>query len=99
MGASAPIFKGHIMPNTKPIGVAYEDQQLDGAVMGKAGGTAGFFGVTPTTQPPSLSTNALPTLTTANISALTTAQISALNSTLSNVNSVITDLKILGLIA
>ena len=39
------------MPNTKSIGVAYEDQQLDGAVMGKSGGTAGFFGVTPVAQP------------------------------------------------
>lgn len=36
--------------NTKSIGVAYEDQQLDGAIMGKAGGTAGFYGVTPVTQ-------------------------------------------------
>ena len=39
------------MPNTKPIGVAYEDQQLDNAIMGKSGGTAGFFGTTPITQP------------------------------------------------
>lgn len=38
------------MPNTKAIGVAYEDQQLDGAVMGKSGGTAGFYGVTPVAQ-------------------------------------------------
>ena len=38
------------MPNTKSIGVAYEDQQLDGAVMGKAGGTAGFYGTTPVVQ-------------------------------------------------
>ena len=36
--------------NTKPIGVAYEDQQLDGAIMGKTGGTAGFYGTTPITQ-------------------------------------------------
>ena len=36
--------------NTKPIGVAYEDQQLDGAVMGKTGGTAGFYGTTPVVQ-------------------------------------------------
>lgn len=36
--------------NTKPIGVAYEDQQLDGAIMGKAGGTAGFYGTTPVAQ-------------------------------------------------
>ena len=39
------------MPNTKSIGVAYEDQQLDGAIVGKSGGTAGFFGTTPITQP------------------------------------------------
>ena len=38
------------MPNTKPIGVAYEDQQLDGAIMGKTGGTAGFYGTTPIVQ-------------------------------------------------
>ena len=38
------------MPNTKPIGVAYEDQQLNGAVMGAVGGTAGFYGTTPVTQ-------------------------------------------------
>lgn len=35
------------MPNTKPIGVAYEDQQLDGAVIGLSGGTVGFYGTTP----------------------------------------------------
>ena len=38
------------MPNTKAVGVAFEDAQLDGAVMGKAGGTAGFYGTTPVTQ-------------------------------------------------
>jgi hypothetical protein len=38
------------MPNTKSIGVAYEDQQLDGAVMGKTGGTASFYGLTPIAQ-------------------------------------------------
>ena len=38
------------MPNTKSIGVAFEDQQLDGAVMGKTGGTAGFYGTTPIVQ-------------------------------------------------
>ena len=39
------------MANTKSIGVAYEDQQLDGAIVGKSGGTAGFFGTTPIAQP------------------------------------------------
>jgi len=38
------------MPNTKPIGVAYEDQQLDGAVIGASGGTVGFYGYTPVAQ-------------------------------------------------
>lgn len=38
------------MPNTKAVGVAFEDPQLDGAIIGKAGGTAGFYGVTPVTQ-------------------------------------------------
>lgn len=50
------------MPNTKPIGVAYEDQQLDGAIVGKSGGTAGFFGTAPTTKPTALTT-ALTTIT------------------------------------
>lgn len=85
------------MPNTKSIGVAYEDQQLDGAIMGKSGGTAGFFGVTATNQPAAITTATLPTLTTSNISGLTTTQISALNTTLSNVNTVIGSLKTLGL--
>ena len=38
------------MPNTKPIGVAFKDPQLDGAVMGEAAGTAGFYGKTPVVQ-------------------------------------------------
>jgi hypothetical protein len=42
--------------NTKPIGVAYEDPQLDGAIMGKSGGTAGFYGVTPVVQGAALTT-------------------------------------------
>lgn len=39
------------MPNTKPVGVAFSDPALDGAVVGATGGTAGFFGTTPTTKP------------------------------------------------
>jgi hypothetical protein len=85
------------MPNTKSIGVAFEDQQLDGAIMGKSGGTAGFFGAVATNQPAAITTAATPTLTTSNLSGLTTTQISALNTTLSNVNTVISSLKTLGL--
>jgi hypothetical protein len=43
------------MPNTKPIGVAYEDQQLDDAVLGKSAalsGKIGFYGLTPVVQRP-----------------------------------------------
>jgi tryptophan synthase alpha subunit len=36
--------------NSKSIGVAYEDPQLDGAIIGKTGGTAGFYGTTPIAQ-------------------------------------------------
>ena len=35
------------MPNTKPIGVAYSDPQLDAAIIGTASGTVGFYGTTP----------------------------------------------------
>ena len=43
------------MPNTKPIGVAYEDPQLDQAVLGKTAalsGKIGFYGITPVVQRP-----------------------------------------------
>jgi hypothetical protein len=38
------------MPNTKPIGVAFEDPQLDGAILSKSGGTVGFYGKAPVAQ-------------------------------------------------
>ena len=38
------------MPNSISIGSAYEDQQLNGAVHGKRGGTASFYGRTPVIQ-------------------------------------------------
>ena len=41
------------MSYTKPIGVAYEDQDLDDATLGKSatlGGKIGFYGRTPVTQ-------------------------------------------------
>ena len=84
------------MPNTKPVGVAFSDPALDGAVMGATGGTAGFFGKTPATQPAALATVDLNTLTTTSVSYLTTTQISALQT---SVNGVITSLRTLGLTA
>jgi hypothetical protein len=50
VGLRPHLFKGKIMPNTKAVGVAFEDAQLDGAIMGKSGGTAGFYGTTPIVQ-------------------------------------------------
>lgn len=41
------------MSYTRPIGVAYEDQDLDDATLGKSaalGGKIGFYGATPVTQ-------------------------------------------------
>lgn len=52
------------MPNTKPIGVAYSDPELNGAVIGTSGGTAGFFGTTPVSKP-AANTAALTTVTIA----------------------------------
>ena len=72
------------MPNTKPIGVAYEDQQLNGAVLGAAGGTIGFYGKTPVVQGAAVTTLA----TTPTATDIATA-----------VNSIISRLKTVGLIA
>lgn len=72
------------MPNTKPIGVAYEDQQLDGAVLGATGGTIGFYGKTPVVQGAAITTLA----TTPTATDIATA-----------VNSIISRLKTVGLIA
>jgi tryptophan synthase alpha subunit len=41
------------MPNTKSVGIAFSDPQLDGAVIGNTaalGGTVGFYGKTPVVQ-------------------------------------------------
>jgi len=84
------------MPNNKPVGVAYSDPQLDGAVIGISGGTAGFFGATPTTQIAALTTINLGTLATAATAYLTTAQIASLQT---DINGIITGLKALGLMA
>jgi hypothetical protein len=72
------------MPNTKPIGVAYEDQQLNGAVLGTTGGTIGFYGTTPITQGAAVTTLA----TTPTATDIATA-----------VNSIISRLQAVGLIA
>lgn len=84
------------MANSKPVGVAYSDPQLDGAVIGASGGTVGFFGATPTTQVAALTTINLGTLATAATAYLTTAQIAALQT---DVNGLINAMKALGLMA
>jgi hypothetical protein len=69
------------MPNTKPIGVAYADPELDGAVIGSTGGTAGFYGTTPITQPAALTTQ-LTTITIADAAGTPDYALSALTTTL-----------------
>ena len=66
--------------NTKPIGVAYEDQQLDGAIMGKTGGTAGFYGTTPIVQ-----AAAITAVTDAATGAQLATAINALRTALKNI--------------
>ena len=44
------------MPNTKAVGVAFSDPELDGAVIGTSGGTVGFFGTTPVSKGAALTT-------------------------------------------
>ena len=70
------------MPNTKAIGVAYEDQQLDGAIVGASGGTVGFYGTTPITQRASAAqaTSAVGTASSADVTtALKAAVIEIMN--------------------
>lgn len=57
------------MGDTKSIGIAYRDQDLDGSVLGASGGTLGFFGTTATTQPASASQAAAATTAPVSISA------------------------------
>lgn len=57
------------MPNTKAVGVAFSDPQLDGAVIGTTTGTAGFFGAAVTTRPASASQAAVTTSASVSISA------------------------------
>lgn len=66
--------------NTKPVGVAYEDAQLDGAIMGKTGGTAGFYGTTPIVQAAAITA----VTTTASGTELATA-INAIRTALKNI--------------
>ena len=56
------------MPNSKAVGVAFSDPILDGAVIGAAGGTVGFFGATPVAEGAALTTQ----LTTITFTAPTT---------------------------
>ena len=67
------------MPNTIAVGVAYEDAQLNGAIMGKTGGTAGFYGTTPIVQAAAITA----VTNTATGTELATA-INALRTTLKN---------------
>jgi hypothetical protein len=72
------------MPNTKAVGVAFSDPELDGAVLGASGGTVGFYGTTPVVKGAAVTTLA----TTPTATDIATA-----------VNSIISRLKTIGIIA
>jgi hypothetical protein len=72
------------MPNTKPIGVAFEDPQLNAAILGTATGTIGFYGTTPITKGAAVTT----LVTTPTATDIATA-----------VNSIISRLQAVGLIS
>jgi len=79
--------------NTKPVGVAFSDPQLDGAIMGTATGTAGFFGTTPVTKPSTaLTTTAIASLTTTTVCAMTTTQLATLQTTVNTICATLTTL-------
>lgn len=71
------------MPNTKAVGVAFEDPALDGAVLGASAGTISFYGNTPVVQGAAVTT--LATTPTATDIAVA-------------VNAIISRLKTVGLI-
>jgi hypothetical protein len=71
MGASAPIFKGNIMANSKPVGVAYSDPELvSGTTITGAEITASTFSGTLTST---ATTGATVANATAGLYFLTTA--------------------------
>lgn len=88
------------MGDTRSIGIAYRDQDLDGSTLGASGGTVGFFGVSATTQPASASQAAVASTAPVSISATqwgfsTSTQAEAL---VTLVNQMRSDLVALGLI-
>lgn len=44
------------MANSKPVGVAFEDPELDNAIIGSFGGRAGFYGKQPVVKAVALTT-------------------------------------------
>jgi hypothetical protein len=72
------------MPNTKAVGVAFSDPELDAAILGASGGTVGFYGTTPVVKGAAVTTLA----TTPTATDIATA-----------VNSIVSRLKTIGIIA
>lgn len=86
------------MGNTKSIGIAYSDQDLDASTLGATGGTLGFFGTTPVTQPTVVAavTTTGATSTTNAYGYTTAAQADAIVTAINDIN---TRLQTLGLFA
>ena len=65
------------MGNTKAVGVAFSDPELDGATVGATGGTTGFFGKTPVVKAAALTTQ-LTSVTIADAAGIPDYALSAL---------------------
>jgi hypothetical protein len=88
MGASAPIFKGNIMANSKPVGVAYSDPELvSGTTITGAEITASTFSGTITST---ATTGATVANATAGLYFLTTAITANVTTTTVPVGSIAT---------
>jgi hypothetical protein len=88
MGASAPIFKGNIMANSKPVGVAYSDPELvSGTTITGAEITASTFSGTLTST---ATTGATVANATAGLYFLTTAITANVTTTTVPVGSIAT---------
>jgi hypothetical protein len=57
------------MGDTRSIGIAYRDQDLDGSKLGASGGTLGFYGKTPIVQPAATNQAAVASTAPVSISA------------------------------
>ena len=87
------------MGDTKSIGIAYRDQDLDGSTLKNIQGLAMFTAALSTTQLAAIATASLRALTTTDLPTLTTTEVTALNTELAAIPLCVAALKQLGITA